>query len=152
MSAPEGSPRGSSRAAAEDAGNTAPPAADVCPCGSRLTYESCCGAFHAGRPAPTAEALMRSRYSAFALGLPGYLAETWAEATRPDEIDLDDGTVWRRLQIVDTLDGGPEDESGVVEFRAAYRDPDGAGLLHERARFIRDEGRWVYLDGQIRGS
>lgn len=94
---------------------------------------------------------MRSRYSAFALRLPGYLAETWAEETRPDDLDLDDGTVWRRLQIVDTLDGEERAESGIVEFRASYRDSGGAGLLHERSRFARRGGRWVYVDGEILG-
>lgn len=94
---------------------------------------------------------MRSRYSAFALGLPGYLAETWADETRPDEIDLNDGTVWRRLQIVDTLDGGAGAKTGIVEFRASYRDSDGTGLLHERSRFVREGGRWVYVDGEILG-
>lgn len=92
---------------------------------------------------------MRSRYSAFALGLHGYLAETWADETRPDDVDPDDGIVWRRLQIVDTVDGGEDAASGIVEFRASYRDSDGAGLLHERSRFVRRDGRWFYVDGEI---
>lgn len=95
---------------------------------------------------------MRSRYSAFAKHLPGYLIETWADETRPDDVDPADGTVWRRLQVVDTVDGGAEDETGIVEFRASYRDPDGAGLLHERSRFARRGGRWVYVDGDLLGS
>jgi SEC-C motif-containing protein len=90
---------------------------------------------------------MRSRFSAFALGLDGYLLTSWHPATRPAELDLDPDLTWRRLQIVDTVAGGPEDATGVVEFRASYRGPDGAGLLHERSRFERVDGRWVYRDG-----
>ncbi len=121
---------------------------DRCPCGGGA-YATCCGPFHAGAAAPTAEALMRSRYSAFALGLAPYLRSTWAAATRPDELDLDDGTVWRRLQIVDSARGGPDDDTGVVEFRAAFRSPEGAGVLHERSRFVREHARWAYLDGDV---
>jgi SEC-C motif-containing protein len=92
---------------------------------------------------------MRSRYSAFALGLAGYLSATWADSTRPHELKLDDGLRWRRLQIVDTVRGGPADDTGVVEFRAAFRSAEGAGVLHERSRFVRERGRWVYLDGTV---
>jgi len=92
---------------------------------------------------------MRSRYSAFARGLASYLVATWHPSTRPRALDLDGDTVWRRLQIVDTVAGGADDDVGVVEFRASYRGPDGAGLLHERSRFARVDGRWAYLDGDI---
>jgi SEC-C motif-containing protein len=92
---------------------------------------------------------MRSRYSAFALGLGSYLRETWAPATRPRHLELDDGLEWRRLQIVDTVRGGPGDDEGVVEFRAAHRSAAGAGVLHERSRFTRLGGRWVYVDGVL---
>lgn len=92
---------------------------------------------------------MRSRYSAFMLGLHAYLLATWAAATRPRDLDLDDGVRWRRLQIVDTARGSADDPTGVVEFRAAFRSADGAGVLHERSRFVREDGRWVYLDGEI---
>jgi SEC-C motif-containing protein len=95
---------------------------------------------------------MRSRYSAFALGLDAYLLVSWNPLTRPETLDLDDGTVWRKLQIVDTVAGGPNDKTGVVEFRASYRDRDGsAGLLHERSNFSRVGGCWVYVNGQILG-
>ena len=94
---------------------------------------------------------MRSRFSAFALGLSGHLLESWHPATRPASIDLDDHTVWRRLQIVDTVGGGPDDEQGVVEFRASFRSPDGNGVLHERSRFTRVDGRWRYVDGDVLG-
>jgi SEC-C motif-containing protein len=91
---------------------------------------------------------MRSRYSAFALGLEPYLRSTWSRTTCPRDLDLDPETRWRRLQIVDTARGGPDDDTGVVEFRAAFRSAEGAGVLHERSRFARTEGRWVYLDGE----
>ena len=92
---------------------------------------------------------MRSRYSAFAMGFDEYLLTTWAASTRPRELELDDEVRWRRLQIVDTARGGPDDETGVVEFRAAFRSEDGAGVLHERSRFVREHGRWVYVDGDV---
>lgn len=118
-----------------------------CPCGSLLPYEECCGVLHSGEPAPTVEALMRSRFAAFALGRDDYLLASWHPSTRPAALDLDPDVVWRRLQIVDTVAGGPDDDEGIVEFRASYRDAEGAGLLHERSRFVRVDGRWVYLDG-----
>src|SRR4051812_45607981 len=123
--------------------------AAACPCGSGELYDECCGPAHDGRPVATAEALMRSRYSAFALGLAPYLLASWHSSTRPADLDLDAGTSWRRLQIVDTVAGGGDDADGVVEFRAAYRTSDGAGLLHERSRFVREGGRWRYLAGDV---
>lgn len=118
-----------------------------CPCGSGRPYDECCGPAHGGWPATTAEALMRSRYSAFALGDAAYLLTSWHPATRPTRLDLDPDVVWRRLQIVDTVAGGTNDEEGVVEFRASFRGADGGGLLEERSRFARDAGEWRYLDG-----
>jgi SEC-C motif-containing protein len=97
---------------------------------------------------------MRSRYSAFALGaveprLDAYLLSSWHPSTRPESVDVDDGTTWRRLQIVDTVAGGPDDDTGIVEFRASFRDAEGApGLMQERSTFTRLEGRWVYLEGE----
>ena len=117
-----------------------------CPCGAGV-YGSCCGPLHAGEAAATALQLMRSRYSAFALGLAPYLLGTWHPSTRPRVLSLDDDVRWRRLQIVDTARGGPEDAEGVVEFRAAFRADDRAQVLHERSRFSRDRGRWAYVDG-----
>lgn len=98
---------------------------------------------------PTAESLMRSRFEAFARGDVAHLLASWHPSTRPAQLDLDDDVQWRRLQIVDTVAGGPDDTEGVVEFRASYRSPDGAGLLHERSRFARVDGRWFYVDGDL---
>ena len=124
-----------------------------CPCGSGDTYGACCGRFHAGTPAPTAEALMRSRFSAFAAGNAEYLLATWHPSTRPAKLELDDGTQWRRLDVVRTEAGGTFDAQGVVEFAAHYmdhpanHDDDGHGVLRETSRFVREGGRWYYVDG-----
>ncbi|MGR2737151.1 YchJ family protein [Billgrantia sp. Q4P2] len=115
-----------------------------CPCGSGLVLADCCGRFHAGEPAPTPEALMRSRYSAFALGLEGYLRDTWHGSTRPTMLDLDDGTRWVRLEV---LDHGQDGDQGRVHFRATFRERRRWGVLEENSRFVREAGRWYYLDG-----
>jgi SEC-C motif domain protein len=116
-----------------------------CPCLSGLPYGECCGRFHAGEPAPTAEALMRSRFSAFALGLPDYLLATWYPATRPATLELDDDVLWYRLDILDRVNGGPLDSEGVVEFEAFFRGAE-RGSQRERSRFRRHAGRWYYVD------
>jgi SEC-C motif-containing protein len=121
----------------------------VCPCGSRLSYPACCRPLHDGAAAATALQLMRSRYSAFALGLPDHLMRTWHPDTRPGSIDLDPEVAWRRLQIVDTARGAEGDGEGMVEFRAVFRGPDGFGVLHERSRFVRSSEDWLYLDGDL---
>jgi SEC-C motif-containing protein len=122
----------------------------LCPCGSRDAYIACCGPLHTGeRPAVTALALMRSRFSAFALGRADYLRQTWHHSTRPDELDLDAEVTWRRLQIVDTVNGTADDADGIVEFRAQYERAGSRHILHERSRFRRSDGQWRYLDGQL---
>ncbi|WP_347876223.1 YchJ family protein [Arthrobacter agilis] len=93
---------------------------------------------------------MRSRFSAFALGLERYLLDSWDPSTRPDTVDLDGDVEWRRLQIVDTVLGGDCDDAGVVEYRASFRRAGRSGLLQERSRFVRVEGRWMYVDGDVR--
>jgi len=119
-----------------------------CPCLSGLPYDTCCGRLHAGAAiAQTAEQLMRSRFSAFAVGDPDYLLATWHPSTRPAALELVDGRRWYRLDILATHEGGPFDMQGVVEFEAFYRAPTGAGSQHEISRFGRDGGRWLYLDG-----
>ena len=118
----------------------------TCPCGGE-TYVQCCGPLHLGeRRAETAEELMRSRYSAFALGNADYLVITWHPRTRPADLDAtsinSDGRTWRSLEIIDVVDGGPDDTAGIVEFIARY---DG-GEQRERSTFQRRAGRWVYVD------
>jgi SEC-C motif-containing protein len=103
------------------------------------------------KPMPTtAEELMRSRFAAFRDGDAQWLLDTWHPSTRPESIDLADNPRWRGLQIIDTQDGGPSDGTGVVEFRATYLDADGnLGMLHERSRFVREDDRWFYVDGEV---
>lgn len=122
-----------------------------CPCLSGEVFGNCCGRVHADRAAGgpgavTAEALMRSRYSAYAVGDTAYLLETWHPSTRPDSLDLDPGMVWRRLDIVDTVAGGPFDDTGTVEFAAHYRVDGERGVQRERSTFVREGGRWFYVD------
>ena len=118
----------------------------ACPCGAGA-YAECCEPFHASRvEAPTAEALMRSRYSAFVLGLDHYLWRTWHPRTRPEHVSLDD-TVWTGLEILDVVDGTEHDQTGIVEFVAHYRDGRLAGRMHERSRFEYRGRRWMYVDG-----
>jgi len=117
-----------------------------CPCGSGDTYADCCEPLHAGPSvAPTARALMASRFAAFAVRDDAYLLATWHPSTRPPAVPLSD-LEWRRLEVVDVVGGGPFDSSGIVEFRAHYRSPSGRGSLHERSRFVREGGRWFYVD------
>lgn len=119
-----------------------------CPCLSGVPYDVCCGRLHSGAAtAQTAEQLMRSRFSAFALGEADYLLATWHASTRPSSLDLDDDLRWYRLDIIATREGGPFDTTGVVEFEAFYRSPAGAGSQHEVSRFVREDGLWFYLDG-----
>lgn len=127
----------------------------LCPCGSNLPYSRCCGQYHGGTAhAPTAEALMRSRYSAFARRDADYLLRTLHASRRaPGELDSIRRsfaeTVWTGLTIVDTRQGTADDESGYVEFVARYEAGGHAGNLHERSRFVREQGEWFYIDGEM---
>jgi SEC-C motif-containing protein len=117
-----------------------------CPCGSGRHYGRCCGPLHQGADAATAEALMRSRYCAYALGLADYLAHSWHPDTRPNT-PIEGNVKWAGLAIVSTDRGGPDTTEGEVAFCARYLDGERLESLCERSRFIRYEGRWVYLDG-----
>jgi SEC-C motif-containing protein len=112
--------------------------------------ERCCGPLHDNRvPASTAEELMRSRYSAYALGRLDHLYRTWHPLTRPDEITPVPGLTWTGLTVGSVEAGQPHDDHGFVEFDAAYRTAAAPGVLHERSRFTRRAGRWFYLDGDL---
>ncbi|PWC04419.1 YchJ family protein [Agromyces badenianii] len=125
-----------------------PAADDRCPCLSGSVFAECCGPLLAGaRDAPTAVQLMRSRYTAFAVGAAEYLRSTWHPDTRPGALELESELRWYRLEIVDTERGGPFDRDGIVEFRARYRTDGERGVLHERSRFTREGRRWLYVDG-----
>lgn len=121
----------------------------ACPCGSGDAFGSCCGPVIGGAAAETAEALMRSRYTAFALADAVHLEASWHPRTRPEEIVFDPATVWTGLTILRAR-GGIDDDTGEVAFRATWRDGDGAGAMTEMSRFTRLRGRWVYLDGEAR--
>nr|WP_211160555.1 YchJ family metal-binding protein [Microbacterium sp. MF43] len=121
-----------------------------CPCGSGDAFKRCCAPLLGGSPAPSAERLMRSRYTAFVAGDARYLAETWHPGTRPDDLDLDPVRRWSGLEIVAVDGGGPQDSRGTVEFRASWRHGSERGVLHERSRFVRQSGRWWYVDGNVR--
>jgi SEC-C motif-containing protein len=119
-----------------------------CPCGSGEVFGACCGpVVRNERPADTAEELMRSRFSAYALGDVDHLFRTWHPVTRPDDLAELPQLDWQQLEIVDVVEGGPADDRGIVEFRATHA----RGRLHERSRFVRRAGRWVYVDGEILG-
>lgn len=121
-------------------------------CLSGEPYGQCCGRFHSGSAeAATAEQLMRSRYSAFALMDADYLRRTWHPETEPASLGLDPAMEWRRLDIISTSRGGPLDTEGTVEFKAHFRHGGERGVLHESSRFVREHRRWLYLDGQILG-
>lgn len=126
-----------------------PVAGDTCLCGSGDRFDGCCGPLLGGEPAATAERLMRSRYTAFVVGDRRHLAETWHPGTRPDDLELDPEQRWTGLEIVDAEAGTADDKRGVVEFRASWRHGRDHGVLHERSRFVRQSGRWWYLDGEL---
>lgn len=118
-----------------------------CPCGAP-DYAACCGRYHNGIPAPDAEALMRSRYSAYVLKREPYLLATWHPSTRPAALDLDtDNAKWLGLKV---KKHSPQDqEHATVEFVARYKIGGRAHRLHEVSRFVREDGRWYYVDGQF---
>lgn len=127
---------------------------DRCPCGTGDVIGDCCGPLLAGdRRAATAEQLMRSRFTAFARSDVDHGLRSWHSSTCPSWKELSrslgDGTRWLRLEIVETSAGGPFDSEGVVEFRAHARTPKGRRVLHERSRFVREDGAWFYLDGEF---
>lgn len=91
---------------------------------------------------------MRSRYTAFALGRVDHLHRSWHPDTRPDDLRVDPGLRWVGLEIIDTAGGSALDATGEVEFAAHHESGAGPGVLHERSRFARVDGRWVYVAGR----
>ena len=118
----------------------------TCPCGSGLDYEACCGPLHAGGRAPTAERVMRARYSAYTLGDEAYLLRSWHPDSRPPTIDVERSARWQRLEVLAVTGGGMLDRTGTVEFVAHYREGDRAAELREVSRFDRVDGEWLYVD------
>jgi len=121
-----------------------------CPCGSNKTFADCCGRYLEGSaPAPTAEVLMRSRYTAYTLLREDYLLATWHSSTRPAALGLAQeahskwlGLEVKRHELHDT-------DRASVEFVARYKINGRAHRLHETSRFVRESGRWFYVDGDI---
>lgn len=119
----------------------------TCPCGLGEPVAACCGRLHSGQVrAATAEQLMRSRFSAFALGEDAYLLATWHPSTRPKRLRLDPAREWTGLEIVGHTGGGPFHTEGTVEFRAHYRAGGKAGVQQENSHFVREDGAWLYVD------
>lgn len=118
-----------------------------CPCGG-ADYAACCGRYHNGAAAPDAEALMRSRYSAYVLRLEHYLLASWHPATRPAALDLaNDSTKWLGLDIRNH--SRESADRATVEFVARCKIGGRAARMHEVSRFVRENGRWFYLDGEF---
>jgi SEC-C motif-containing protein len=119
-----------------------------CPCGTGRSYVECCAPYvEDGAPVPTAEALMRSRYTAYALHRDDHVFRTWHPRTRPAEVATDPSLAWTGLTILGTSAGGVGDGAGTVEFRATWEVGGQQGAMHELSRFERRAGRWVYVDG-----
>ena len=118
-----------------------------CPCLSGEAYDGCCAPFHQGASQPpTADRLMRARYSAFALGDSAFLLASWHPDVRPPSLELDSELRWYRLDIVGRTAGALLDTTGTVDFRAYWRAADGtAGVQSENSRFARVNQRWAYL-------
>ncbi|AHC49137.1 YchJ family protein [Achromobacter xylosoxidans] len=127
------------------------PDSTACPCGTGKTYTACCGRWHQGPQAlqaPTAQDLMRSRYSAFVLDKLDYLLETWHPTTRPASLEPNPPAMkWLGLAIKQARD--QDADHATVEFVARSRLAGRASRMHEVSRFVREAGRWYYLDGDL---
>jgi len=138
---------------------TAKSEAGLCPCGSGLAYTECCQPLIAGTKLPsTAEALMRSRYSAYAKCEIDYIVDTCSPSERSEEkISVKETrkwaeeSTWLGLEIVSTEKGGPQDDKGTVEFKAHYEREGKKEVHHERAAFERlgRDKRWYYASGKM---
>jgi len=128
-----------------------------CPCGSGLAYSACCEPVIKGKqPAATAEALMRSRYTAYAVKEIKHLGASLRAADR-EQFDpasakeWAESAEWTGLDVVSTERGGLGDEDGFVEFKARYTVNGQEQEHHERARFTREKGHWVFVEGRVIG-
>jgi SEC-C motif-containing protein len=121
---------------------------DACPCGRGAAFDLCCGRYlGTGVPAPDAEALMRSRYTAFVRGDAAHLLATWHSSRRPATLELEPGVKWLGLEVKRHT---PVDAAHAeVEFVARSRIQGRGQRLHERSRFVCEDGHWLYMDGDI---
>ncbi|MBI3901354.1 MAG: hypothetical protein HY306_00180 [Nitrosomonadales bacterium] len=124
---------------------------DICPCGAgNKSYADCCGRYiEGGEAAPGAEALMRSRYTAYTRLREDYLRSTWHASTRPAQLGLeqDVATKWLGLEV--KRHEHKEADHALVEFVARYKVHGRAHCLHEVSRFVREDGKWYYVDGDV---
>ncbi|WP_018412112.1 YchJ family protein [Methyloversatilis thermotolerans] len=119
-----------------------------CVCGSGRAGTDCCARYHAGEVAPTPEALMRSRYSAYVHDRRDYLLATWHPDTRPVELPPPEpGLRWLGLEV--RRSSLQDADHGTVEFVARSKLGGRAHRMHETSRFVREHGRWYYLDGDF---
>ena len=118
-----------------------------CPCGAGL-YQSCCGLYHMGDIPPTAEKLMRARYSAYVLNLSDFIFKTWHPTTRLPQQELREtsGAQWIGLKIKQQ---STHQDTATVEFIARYKMNGKAHRFHEISRFVRENGQWLYVDGHF---
>ena len=127
----------------------------ACPCaragtnGKALRFSGCCGQYLEGDAPPDAQSLMRSRYSAFVLAHVDYLLATWHSSTRPATLDFEANVKWLGLEVREHQATGAD--TAEVAFVARYRAAGAAVRLHERSRFVREDGRWFYVDGDQHG-
>ncbi|ARP82760.1 hypothetical protein CAL12_19330 [Bordetella genomosp. 8] len=127
-----------------------------CPCGTGKPYAACCGQWHHGSrhlQAPTAEALMRSRYSAYVLDLVDYVRDTWHPDTRPPRIEPNPaGLKWLGLEVKRHV--VQDERHALVEFVARSRLQGKGQRMHEVSRFVRENGVWLYVDvdGDVDGG
>lgn len=118
-----------------------------CPCGRPAAFPDCCGRYLAGEPAPDAESLMRSRYTAYTLGDAAYLLATWHPDTRPPTLALDESPAPKWLGLAVKAHRQTDENHAMVEFVARWKVAGRAARMHELSRFEKIGGRWYYLDG-----
>lgn len=124
---------------------------NACPCGRGPVFDTCCGRYlGTGVPAPDAESLMRSRYTAFVLGDAAHLLATWHDSRRPPSLELDAGVKWLGLEV--KRHRSVDADHAEVEFVARSRVQGRGQRLHERSRFVREGGWWFYVDGDTGAS
>jgi SEC-C motif domain protein len=122
----------------------------ICPCGSNIPYTSCCLPILDNHGlAVTAEALMRSRYTAFVRKHEHHILASWYHKNRPEKLNFEDyPVVWLGLEIHEIGDGLATDDSGMVEFTATYLENGQISKLREKSRFVRENDLWYYLGGE----
>jgi SEC-C motif-containing protein len=134
----------------QDKGRIAELKKGLCYCASGMTFELCCQpALDKIQRAKTAQALMRSRYSAFCMHNQDYLLNTWHPSTRPESLAFETQQQWLGLKVVHAAQGKEGDSKGTVEFVARYKINGRAYRLHENSEFLCEDGLWFYTQGTL---